>query len=230
MNEMWYALVQDEQLGPMSFNEVIDFYYKDIITSETLLWREGLAEWAPISQLREFKDLLFQGDFLPHLSQAAVNGDTRIFQPEAPPSSTPGLDDPLEPIEEPIEELLEGAFEESEPMEAAPATPPPFQPPLMEPSSPGSEPPFFSPQPLPPELTPHPSEAGALQDEGLNSALGFNERETKERPLETRPLAGEAEEKLELTSSPLQLKQKKSPPWDTRAGHKPKLSAPPELG
>ena len=103
---MWYALVQDEQLGPMSFNEVIDFYYKDIITSETLLWREGLAEWASISQLREFKDLLFQGDFLPNVSQAGSNGDTRIFQPEAPPPTASAL-------EEPVEELLEEAFEEA---------------------------------------------------------------------------------------------------------------------
>ena len=85
MNEMWYALVQDEQLGPLSFNEVIDFYYKDIITAETLLWRDGLSGWSAISQLQEFKDLLFQGDLLPSPVNGSVGGDTRIFEPAPPP-------------------------------------------------------------------------------------------------------------------------------------------------
>ena len=85
MNAMWYALVQDEQLGPMDFDEVIDFYYKDIISSETLLWREGLSGWLPISQIYEFKKLLFQGEFLsPSEPSSGVSGvsDTRVFTEE----------------------------------------------------------------------------------------------------------------------------------------------------
>jgi len=83
MKAMWYALVQDEQLGPMDFDEIIDFYYKDIISSDTLLWREGLSGWLPISQIKEFKDLLFQGVFVSVTSAPQAGGaDTRVFTEE----------------------------------------------------------------------------------------------------------------------------------------------------
>ena len=59
--EVWYVLLQGEELGPMSFDEILDFYYKDVVTSESLLWREGWTDWVSIVQIPEFNELLFQG-------------------------------------------------------------------------------------------------------------------------------------------------------------------------
>ena len=53
MSEVWYALVQQEQLGPMAFEEVLDFYYKDIISASTLLWREGMPNWLVVPRGHE---------------------------------------------------------------------------------------------------------------------------------------------------------------------------------
>ena len=47
--DMWFALIDGEQeLGPLDSSEVLDFYYKDIFSAETLLWREGLHNWVPL--------------------------------------------------------------------------------------------------------------------------------------------------------------------------------------
>lgn len=59
--EIWFVLLQGEELGPLSFEEVLDFYYKDVISSETLIWRDGLEGWLPIVHVAEFNELLFQG-------------------------------------------------------------------------------------------------------------------------------------------------------------------------
>jgi hypothetical protein len=58
---MWYVLVQDEQLGPMSFQDVLELYYKDMITQDTFVWRDGMAEWLPISIVPEYVEILFKG-------------------------------------------------------------------------------------------------------------------------------------------------------------------------
>ena len=90
MNEMWFALVQEEQLGPMSFEEVIDFYYKDIINAETLLWTDGLEGWCAITQIKEFSDLLFQGAVLhkPEVIQNDSDSETSLFHSDLPASFT----------------------------------------------------------------------------------------------------------------------------------------------
>ena len=59
--EVWFVLLQGEELGPLSFEDVLDFYYKDVVTSESFLWREGWSEWVSIVQVPEFNELLFQG-------------------------------------------------------------------------------------------------------------------------------------------------------------------------
>jgi hypothetical protein len=61
---MWYVLVQEEQLGPMSFQDVLELYYKDMITQDTFVWRDGMAEWLPISMVPEYVEILFKGAIL----------------------------------------------------------------------------------------------------------------------------------------------------------------------
>jgi hypothetical protein len=61
---MWYVLVQEEQLGPMSFQDVLELYYKDMITQDTFVWRDGMVEWLPISMVPEYVEILFKGAIL----------------------------------------------------------------------------------------------------------------------------------------------------------------------
>ena len=44
---MWYALVQDEQLGPMSVEELFNLQAQEVINRDTMVWREGLSSWMP---------------------------------------------------------------------------------------------------------------------------------------------------------------------------------------
>ena len=62
--EVWFVLLQGEQLGPLSFEDVLDFYYKDVVTGDSLLWREGWSDWVALIQIPEFNTLLFQGVML----------------------------------------------------------------------------------------------------------------------------------------------------------------------
>ena len=63
-DEVWFVLLQGEQLGPLSFEDVLDFYYKDVVTGDSLLWREGWSDWVALIQIPEFNTLLFQGVML----------------------------------------------------------------------------------------------------------------------------------------------------------------------
>jgi hypothetical protein len=57
-DEVWFVLLQGEELGPLSFEDVLDFYYKDLVSSESMLWREGWSDWVQIIQVPEFNELL----------------------------------------------------------------------------------------------------------------------------------------------------------------------------
>ena len=76
--EIWFVLLQGEELGPLSFEEVLDFYYKDVITSESLIWRDGLEGWLPIIHVSEFNELLFQGVIIQD-SQSQIGGEDTAF-------------------------------------------------------------------------------------------------------------------------------------------------------
>jgi hypothetical protein len=54
---MWYALVQDEQLGPMPAEEMIGLHTQDIVAADTFIWREGMADWLPFADVEEFAHL-----------------------------------------------------------------------------------------------------------------------------------------------------------------------------
>ena len=59
---MWYILLKNEQLGPMTENEVIELYKQGVLDLETLVWREGLTEWASLIATPEFSNLGNEGE------------------------------------------------------------------------------------------------------------------------------------------------------------------------
>jgi hypothetical protein len=54
---MWYALVQDEQLGPMSAKDLGDLFTQGVINLETFIWQDGMPEWLPLNQVDAFQEI-----------------------------------------------------------------------------------------------------------------------------------------------------------------------------
>ena len=132
--EVWFVLLQGEELGPLSFEEVLDFYYKDVVSSETLIWREGHANWSPIIHVQEFNELLFQGVMItPQQPSQPLGEDTAFVEQgslnHALPVDQSRMNSPIssthESIDEQIEELeLLEDIEFLEPLDSIPETPP----------------------------------------------------------------------------------------------------------
>jgi uncharacterized RDD family membrane protein YckC len=49
----WYYVEQGKQTGPVSDEQFNALFQSGTITLDTLVWREGLAEWLPYRQLRD---------------------------------------------------------------------------------------------------------------------------------------------------------------------------------
>ena len=54
---MWYALVQDEQLGPMPDSELVELYLKGVVADQTLVWNANLPDWKPFSEVPDLMEL-----------------------------------------------------------------------------------------------------------------------------------------------------------------------------
>jgi|GEM_PF-3376855 len=50
MDTIWYYAVGQEQKGPVSEAELIGLYQAGTINDDTLVWRDGMANWAPYRQ------------------------------------------------------------------------------------------------------------------------------------------------------------------------------------
>lgn len=50
MNE-WYVLSEGQQLGPYTDEQLVQFAQEGRIAADTMVWAEGMAEWAPASEV-----------------------------------------------------------------------------------------------------------------------------------------------------------------------------------
>lgn len=116
-DEVWYVLLQGEELGPLSFEDVLDFYYKDLVSSESMLWREGWSTWVQIVQVPEFNELLFKGMIAPAepLLENGIHEDTAFIDPSALSQVRHSIKPSHDFVEEELEELIE--FDELDPLE-----------------------------------------------------------------------------------------------------------------
>ena len=56
MTQYFYNL-NDEQKGPISFEDLKNLISSKEIKSNTLIWKEGLEDWIKASEAEEFKSL-----------------------------------------------------------------------------------------------------------------------------------------------------------------------------
>ncbi|MCH2110806.1 MAG: zinc-ribbon domain-containing protein [Polyangiaceae bacterium] len=53
----WYAGIDNQKVGPLNLAELRQKVHSKEIAKETFLWRDGLAGWAPLSEIEELAEL-----------------------------------------------------------------------------------------------------------------------------------------------------------------------------
>jgi hypothetical protein len=51
MSDSWYVLIEGQQLGPYTGEQLVQFAQEGRIMGDTLVWAEGMAEWLPATQI-----------------------------------------------------------------------------------------------------------------------------------------------------------------------------------
>lgn len=54
----YYLAVNGKQQGPSPFTYIIDSIRNNSITTDTLIWKKGMQNWQPISQMSEFNNIM----------------------------------------------------------------------------------------------------------------------------------------------------------------------------
>ena len=52
---MWYALIDDEQVGPVDAAGMLGLKQQGRVTGETFVWRDGMPDWLPLEQVRDLR-------------------------------------------------------------------------------------------------------------------------------------------------------------------------------
>ena len=47
----WYYLLNEQQVGPVTVDEILEKVSEGVISRETYVWREGMAEWLPYANV-----------------------------------------------------------------------------------------------------------------------------------------------------------------------------------
>ncbi len=50
----WYVVIDGQQVGPLTASAVERRMTEGSVKSDTLVWREGMSEWAPVGQTATF--------------------------------------------------------------------------------------------------------------------------------------------------------------------------------
>jgi len=53
MDKQWFYAIDDKQLGPVSNKDLVQKLSRGEISRETLIWSEGMTNWAPLSSMEE---------------------------------------------------------------------------------------------------------------------------------------------------------------------------------
>ena len=52
---IWHVIVDNQERGPLSRAEVLEYLKRGALTGGDRIWRPGFAEWKPISEIAEFR-------------------------------------------------------------------------------------------------------------------------------------------------------------------------------
>ncbi len=72
---MYYLIINEQQRGPFAKEDLL----AQGLTPSTMVWREGMADWAPATEVTELQELFYQQPAQPQSRQ------TQCAQPGQPP-------------------------------------------------------------------------------------------------------------------------------------------------
>jgi len=75
----WYYSAEGAAVGPHSADDIENLFITRQITSDTLVWRKGLAEWTPLADTDEFA----------HLADDALPPPAGSIRPSPSPMAQP---------------------------------------------------------------------------------------------------------------------------------------------
>lgn len=113
----WYVAIDDEQVGPLRFEEVRARWEKAEIGPDTLCWRTGMADWAPLAQVSELADALAP---LKVPTAAPAAGDASWLKAAMTPAEAPAAPGWKPSAASALASLVEAELEASKKAEAAP--------------------------------------------------------------------------------------------------------------
>jgi predicted Zn finger-like uncharacterized protein len=123
----WYVVIDGEQAGPMTPDEVEAQFASGRITAESFVWRDGMGDWSVLRDVEIFRHLVAQrGEEATHIVESPLRGAQRLAQ-EDPDGATAVVDGGL--VRAAMEQSHAqqsaydsfGSFGSSQPMAAAPA-------------------------------------------------------------------------------------------------------------
>src|SRR5262245_48464153 len=79
-NEVWLVSVAEGDQRPMQLQEVVDAYNSGVIVGDTYMWKEGMGDWQPLSEIAEIVNAL---------NEANAAATAEDYQPAAPAAYTP---------------------------------------------------------------------------------------------------------------------------------------------
>jgi hypothetical protein len=87
---MWYYEKNGSQLGPTETSELRPLFERGELHGGSLIWREGMPDWSPASQVDEFKDLVATAPAFV-APAAPAHPQPRPMDPSMMPPKTNGL-------------------------------------------------------------------------------------------------------------------------------------------
>jgi len=107
----WFYARGDMQRGPVSEDELRDLINNGIIAAETRVWREGMEDWLPVSQVSELADR-----FLKKAEESGAESDGAVETREDSPASSASSSATDEVARRGSEPVFGGGSLSSEPM------------------------------------------------------------------------------------------------------------------
>lgn len=102
-DKLWYVAIDDEQVGPESEEELSQRWSKRQIDADSLVWQSGMADWMPMRDVPELKEMISQHSLAAGPPQTEIErpGGLAGFPPLSDPGSTPfESSDPFAAVED----------------------------------------------------------------------------------------------------------------------------------
>jgi membrane protease subunit (stomatin/prohibitin family) len=61
----YFVVIENEQIGPNNFDEIINLIKESKIIKSTLIWKQGMDNWLPIQEVKEFENNFTKQQFPP---------------------------------------------------------------------------------------------------------------------------------------------------------------------